>query len=79
VIEVGRWCTWWFEFGARFDSVFVRALAIIPPHQQLFHEALFNKFELPGFFSQKNNGRVISMALMPTSIGIRLLHDWDFS
>jgi hypothetical protein len=58
---------------------FQRALAIIPPHQQLFHEALFNKFDLPNSFSQKNNGRVISMALMPTGIGIAFLHDRDFA
>jgi hypothetical protein len=48
--------------------------AIIPPHQQVLHAALFNKFELPVAFSQKNNGRVIGMAFMPTSIGIALLH-----
>jgi hypothetical protein len=55
-------------------SGFRRAEAIIPPHQQVLHEALFNKFDLPGFFSQKNNGRVIWMTFMPTSIGIWLLH-----
>ena len=43
---------------------FRRPEAIIPPHQQVLHVALFNKFELPRFFSQKNNGRVIGIALM---------------
>jgi hypothetical protein len=28
----------------------------IPPHQQLMHEALFNKIDLCRIFSQKNNG-----------------------
>jgi hypothetical protein len=34
----------------------------IPPHQQLFHEALFNKFDVRDSFSQKNNGRVNATA-----------------
>jgi hypothetical protein len=83
VIEVGlcftlvlRRCC---KSGARFLGFFQRALAIIPPHQQLFHEALFNKFDLPKSFSQKNNGRVSWIALMPTSIGIALLHDWEYA
>jgi hypothetical protein len=75
VIEVGLCCTLVVRIGRPIFRFFQRAPAIIPPHQQLFHEALFNKFDLPNSFSQKNNGRVISIALMPTSIGIALLHD----
>jgi hypothetical protein len=83
VIEVGlcftlvlRWCC---KIRRPISRFFQRALAIIPPHQQLFHEALFNKFDLPKCFSQKNNGRVSWIALMPTSIGIALLHDWEYA
>jgi hypothetical protein len=67
------------QTGRPISRFFQRALAIIPPHQQLFHEALFKKFDLPCAFSPKNNGRVSWIALMPTSIGIALLHDWDFA
>jgi hypothetical protein len=38
----------WFFFQAP-NSMYIvqRAQAIIPPHQQVLHEALFNKFDLP--------------------------------
>jgi len=47
VIEVGLLYLRWGETEAEFPGFFQRALAIIPPHQQLFHEALSKKFDLP--------------------------------
>jgi hypothetical protein len=47
VIEVGLCFTLVVRIRRPISRFFQRALAIIPPHQQLFHEALFNKFDLP--------------------------------
>jgi hypothetical protein len=51
VIEVVVGSRLWFIFGARLRTDSRAncdgAQAIIPPHQQVLHEALFNKFDLP--------------------------------